>query len=79
MAAFTISRNSTLRRQCDLVVEIPAYTDRLRNAGSWRPTLPSRALFEHAVLVLGDALVVPLAQRRGIPTDKPFPRHANLE
>ena len=35
--------------------------------------------FEHAVLLLSDAMVVPMAAARGFDINKGFPLHANLE
>lgn len=36
-------------------------------------------MFEQSMLVLGDAMVIPLGEKAGIPTDRAFSRHANLE
>lgn len=44
-----------------------------------RPILPGGSMFEQAMLVLGDSMVIPLAEAVNIPTDRAFVRHANLE
>ena len=79
VAVLTIRRESTLGRLADLLVEIPAYTDKVEDPGSRRPILPGGSMFEQSMLVLGDALVLPLGERAGVPTDRAFSRHANLE
>lgn len=79
IGVLTIKRTSTLARLADVLVEIPAFTDKVDYAGMERPILPGGSMFEQSMLLLGDALVLPLAKRAGIPTDLAFTRHANLE
>lgn len=80
VAALTIEEGSALGRAADVVVPIPGFTDKRPLAGrEGRPTLPGGSLFEEAVLLVGDSLVVPLAERQGVPVDRAFSRHANLE
>lgn len=79
VAALTIRRESTLGQLVDLLVEIPAYTDKVESSEDSRPILPGGSMFEQSMLVLGDAMVLPLAERAGVPTDRAFSRHANLE
>lgn len=75
----TTRSESTLAGISDCVVVIPAYTDKVENHSNWQPILPGGSMFEEAMLVLGDTLILPLAKEAGIPTDQPFSRHANLE
>lgn len=80
LAVVTIFPASTLARKADVVVRIPAFTDKLpEGPDNRRPTLPGASLFEQAMLLLGDALILPLAERSGTPTGHAFSRHANLE
>ena len=79
VAVFTIQAASTLGRLGDAVAEIPAYTDKRSIPETSRPLLPGGSLFEQSVLLLGDALVLPLGEQLGIPTDAAFANHANLE
>ena len=78
VAVLTTRPQSSLAKLGDLVVEIPAYTDKAETGRS-RPLLPGGSMFEQGMLLLGDAMVLPLAKKAGIPTDRAFARHANLE
>lgn len=78
-ACFTIKAESPLAQLSDIVVEIPAYTDKENYEGMEKPVLPGGSEFESSILLLGDALVVPLGRRKDIPTDQAFSLHANLE
>lgn len=79
IAVITIKKESTLGQLSDILVEVPAYTDKVEYADMERPILPGGSLFEQSMLVLGDAIVLPLAEKAGVPTDRAFTRHANLE
>lgn len=80
LAVITIFSDSTLARIADVVVRIPAYTDKLPQSGqNKRSILPGGSMFEQAMLVLGDSIILPLAEKNGVPTDRMFSRHANLE
>ena len=79
IAVMTIKKDSTLGKMSDVLVEIPAYTDKVEYQDMERPILPGGSLFEQSMLVLGDAMVIPLGEKAGIPTDHAFSRHANLE
>ncbi len=79
VALFTIREKSTVAKLSDIVIRIPAYTDKAEEAGMKKSILPGATTFEHAMLVLGDTMILPLAQEVGTPTDSAFVRHANLE
>lgn len=79
IAVITIEKASTLGKIGDLLVEIKAYTDKVAYANMERPILPGGSMFEQSMLILGDAIVLPLAERVGISLDSMFARHANLE
>ena len=79
VAAITIKSDSPLGKTADVVVTVPAYTDKEKYEGMDKPVLPGGSEFESSILFLGDAMVVPLGEKKGIPTDRPFNLHANLE
>jgi len=79
VALISTRSDSTLAGISDFTIVIPAYTDKVDMPGRKNPTLPGGTLFEHALLVLGDTMVLPLAEAVGVRTDKPFTKHANLE
>jgi 6-phospho-3-hexuloisomerase len=77
-ALITTRSSSTLVSLCDLVILIPAYTDKADSSVK-KPILPGGTMFEQAMLFLGDTMILPLGKAKGIPTDQYFKRHANLE
>lgn len=80
LAVISIFPESTLGKMADVVVRIPAYTDKLpESADNRRGTLPGGSMFEQGILLLGDSMILPLSEKTGTPTDRAFDRHANLE
>lgn len=80
LAVVSIFPDSTLGKMADVMVRIPAYTDKLpESPDNRRCTLPGGSMFEQAILLLGDAMIIPLSEKTGTPTDRAFARHANLE
>lgn len=79
LAVLTIKSESALGSMADVLVEVPAYTDKVAYADLERPLMPGGSLFEQSVLLLGDALVLPISEHQNIPTDHAFALHANLE
>lgn len=79
VAVLTTRPQSELAELADVTVVVPAYTDKVPMEIDELPVFPGGSLFEQSVLILGDALVLPLAQRLGVPTDRMFALHANLE
>lgn len=79
IATITIQADSSLGKLSDAVIEVPAYTDKRACDREEKPVLLGGSLFEQSILVLSDAMVLPLARKAGIPTDRAFSRHANLE
>ncbi|EOI53509.1 6-phospho-3-hexuloisomerase [Enterococcus gilvus] len=78
--SFTIFPESTLARLSTGVVKISAYTDkRPESETNQKGILPGGSMFEEAVLLLADSLIVELALEQKIPTDRAFEKHANLE
>lgn len=79
VAVLTTRADSELALLADVTIVVPAYTDKVPVSVERLPVFPGGSLFEQSVLVLGDALVMPLAERRGVPTNRMFALHANLE
>ncbi len=80
VVVLSIFEKSILGKIADEVVKIPAYTDKLpENELNKKGILPGGSMFEEAVLLLGDSLIVELANAHKIDTSKAFENHANLE
>lgn len=80
VAVLSIFENSSLGKIADEFVKIPAYTDKLPESESNKKgILPGGSTFEEAVLLLGDSLIVELANEYKIDIDRAFQNHANLE
>lgn len=80
VVALTIFEQSFLGNLADAIVKIPAYTDKLPESRlNQKGILPGGSLFEEAVLLLGDSLIVALAKDQKIDTSRAFEKHANLE
>ena len=75
----TARRESVLGKLADLIVEVDARSDKVDDSGQKQTVLPGGSLFEQSILFIGDAMVVPLAGKNGIPLDRAFQKHANLE
>lgn len=80
LAVLTIFPNSTLAQMANTLVHIPAYTDKMPESETNKPTtLPGGSSFEEALLLLADAVIVPMARAAGLPEGELFHLHANLE
>lgn len=80
IVVLTIFEASSLAKLADASIKIPAYTDKLPESQLNQPgILPGGSLFEEAVLLLGDSLILELVADRHIDTSKAFEKHANLE
>jgi len=79
VALITIREESILAKLSDILIIIPAFTDMIDDANMVKPILPGGTMFEQAMLFIGDTMVLPLAEKTNIPTNKAFSRHANLE
>lgn len=78
VAAFTVKRESSIGKVADDIVQIHGYAHLFANEMK-EPTLPGGCLFEQSVLILSDAIIIPLTEHLGEGTDMIFIRHANLE
>lgn len=79
IALITTREKSTISELSDLKVVIPAFTDKAEPDNPERPLLPGGTMFEEAMLILCDSMVLPLSEIHKIPTDSAFALHANLE
>lgn len=78
--SLTIFPNSTLAKLSSNILQIPAYTDKLPDSEeNKRGILPGGSMFEEAVLLLADSLILELALDQKVPVDRAFEKHANLE
>lgn len=78
--SMTVFPESTLGKLSTGVIRIPAYTDKLpESEENQKGILPGGSMFEEAVLLLADSLIVELALEQNVPTDRAFEKHANLE
>jgi 6-phospho-3-hexuloisomerase len=77
---FTIDPASPIGELADLVIEIPTPSPKLAAAAAGaRSIQPMGSLFEQALFMLFDCLVLLLMKKEGIGSDQMFKRHANLE
>ena len=79
MAVITTRKSATLGQLSDICIEIPAYPDHVGDSDLQAVIFPGGSIFEQSMLLLGDSIVLPLAIRQGVPLDRKFDRHANLE
>lgn len=75
----TIREQSTLASLADILICIPAYTDKVDGLAIQKPILPGGTMFEQAMMVLGDTMIITLGKLQGVSTESYFVRHANLE
>jgi len=76
VAALTAKRGARLVSAAAIEVVLPAPTKQARGAGSCQF---GSTLFEQALLVYLDAVVLLLQERRGASAESMFAKHANLE
>lgn len=86
VALLTIHPASTIGRESAAVVRIPAVTPKAAAAaaavaaeGTVQSIQPMGSLFEQALWLLFDTLVMALMERSGTDASRMFARHANLE
>ncbi|MDR2976400.1 MAG: 6-phospho-3-hexuloisomerase [Streptococcaceae bacterium] len=80
IAVVSIFEDSTLARLADSCIRIPAFTDKLPESDTnKRNTLSGGSMFEIGMVLMFDAMVLPLAEKKEVSTNRVFARHANLE
>lgn len=79
---FTIAPDSPIAQRADLVVVIPASSPKVESSGSagaGASLQPMGSLFEQALFILFDCVILLLMEREGLTSEQMFKRHANLE
>ncbi len=77
--ALTAAANSPLGRTARRTIVIPAGLERNNGSGGVPSRQPARALFEQALFIFLDSIILVLKERHGISARKLRGRHANLE
>lgn len=79
ICAVTIKPDSTLGKLADFTIQMPgAVKD--RSQGEGYPTIqPMGSLFEQALGLFYDAMILGIMARKGLSNDKMYGKHANLE
>ena len=77
---FTLARRSPIAEMTSHIVLIPAPSPKAAEADEPATSIqPMGSLFEQALFVLLDCLVLSLMNRQGLTAEEMFSRHANLE
>tara|TARA_B100000029_G_scaffold62423_1_gene55958 strand:- start:735 stop:1295 length:561 start_codon:yes stop_codon:yes gene_type:complete len=79
VALVTIRDGSAIGAFADVEVHVPAPTPKLKGPSEAESVQPMGSLFEQSLLVVLDAVVLALMDRRGETPESMFARHANLE
>lgn len=79
VALVTIRSGSAIGELADIELHVPAPTPKLDGPDEAESIQPMGSLFEQSLLVVLDAVVLALMQRRGESPETMFARHANLE
>ena len=79
VALVTIRGGSPIGELADVELHIPAPTPKLDGPSESESIQPMGSLFEQSLLVVLDAVVLELMQRRGESSESMFLRHTNLE
>jgi len=79
IALLTIVPDSTIGKLADRRIVLPAPSPKAKAGESIPSIQPMGSLFEQALLLLLDAVILELMARRGASSDEMFTRHANLE
>lgn len=80
LVLFTIDPQSPMAELAEVTVRVPAPSPKAPVSPEAAASVqPMGSLFEQALLLLGDALILLLMERRGASSEAMFGRHANLE
>ncbi|GAB2700659.1 6-phospho-3-hexuloisomerase [Paenibacillus thermoaerophilus] len=74
----TINPESTIGRLSDIVVKMPG-SPKDKADGDYKTIQPMASLFEQTLLLLYDAVILKLMEKKGLGSGAMFARHANLE
>lgn len=78
-AVLTINPRSTVAQRASIVVRIPATTAKATYSSDITSIQPRGSLFEQSLLLVLEAVVLRLMERRGMKLEDVFTLHANLE
>ncbi|WP_340023656.1 6-phospho-3-hexuloisomerase [Paenibacillus sp. FSL K6-1096] len=78
IAAITISPESTIGQLADIIVKLPGVT-KDQSEGDYRTIQPMGSLFEQAMLLLYDAIILRFMEEKNLDSNKMYGKHANLE
>lgn len=78
VAALTTNRKSSIAEEADVVVQINA-PSKQQSDSTFYSKQPMASLYEQALLIVSDALVMKMAADSGSPEKELFKRHATLE
>lgn len=78
IAAITISPASTIGQLADIIVKLPGVT-KDQSDGDYRTIQPMGSLFEQAMLLLYDAIILRFMEEKKLDSTKMYGKHANLE
>ncbi|MDT0162279.1 MULTISPECIES: 6-phospho-3-hexuloisomerase [Bacillus] len=78
IAAATIVPDSSIASLADITVKMPGAT-KDQNEGGLSTIQPMGSLFEQSLLLLYDAIILRVMEKKGLDSAKMFGRHANLE
>ena len=78
-AVLTINPGSTVAQRASIVVRIPATTAKTTHSSDIPSIQPRGSLFEQSLLLVFEAVVLYLMERRGMKLEDVFTLHANLE
>lgn len=76
--AVTICSKSTIGKLADIVIHIPAQIKSEENAEP-KSTQPMGSLFEQALLILYDGIILEIIEEKGFNSKLMYNKHANLE
>ena len=80
IACLSIFDDSSLAKLSDVTIDISAYTDKIPESDKNKANiLPGGSMFEIAMLILLDSMIIKLGEYTHVKTNKYFDRHANLE
>ena len=79
IALITIDDQSPIAGLADVVLAIPAPSEKLRRELGFTSIQPMGSLFEQSLLLVLDAVVLMLMAKSGKDSGRMFERHANLE
>lgn len=78
IATVTVSPASTIGQLADIVVKLPGVT-KDQSDGDYRTIQPMGSLFEQAMLLLYDAIILRFMEDKNLDSNKMYGKHANLE